>query len=78
MPLEVTCQLEAMKHESTVYQFQSILSGQHESEESKENVWSQTEILQLLPPPMPPMSMACDVVAGAMEDVVAGDTSTVE
>jgi hypothetical protein len=27
IPFEVICQLEAMKHESTVYQFQSIYCG---------------------------------------------------
>lgn len=67
MPGEVILHDEAMKQESTVYQFHSIYSGVFSQPPVRVELVTRTEILQ--PPPMPssmPPPMDVDAVAAAV------------
>ena len=87
-PDDRTCQLEAMKHESTVYQFHSIyypislipdeIEGRlHGRRAVITNRQSHTDILQAPGEPIPPMSIP-SMAAPAVELGIAAMATVVE
>jgi hypothetical protein len=69
-PFDVIFQDEARKHESMVFQFQSICNRLVLDQAVSFEVGQPTEILQPFPLPMPPMLWLAPVVAAAAAAVV--------